>query len=88
MAQRNENEFLIHKCLTHTNKQLNLEDTLPTLLNCYGRAAYMFNHEGFLPIHLACIYHPTNLKVVDLIIKANPSGVVKPVSVSSFLYDI
>ena len=38
MAQRNEPEFLIHKCLTHTNEELNLEDTLPTLLDCYGKA--------------------------------------------------
>jgi len=79
-------KYAIHNCLTLTNKKVNLEDSLKLLLDCYIEAPYTINDEGFLPNHLACIYHPTNIKVVDTIIKANPSGIMNSVSISSLLY--
>jgi len=55
-----------------------IEDSLQILLDSYKEASNTFSDEGYLPIHLACIYYPTNVKVVDIVIRANPSGVIEP----------
>jgi len=54
-----------------------LEDSLQVLLDSYLEAPYVFNDDGFLPIHLACIYYATNVKVVDIIMRANLNGIVE-----------
>jgi len=82
ICQSNQQNFVIHNCLT--NEMAKLEDSLQILLDSYPEAPYTFSDDGYLPIHLACIYHSENLKVVDMIMTANPSAVVEPVSVSSF----
>jgi len=61
-----------------------IEDSLQILLDSYLEAPNTFSDEGYLPIHLACIYYPTNVKVVDIIMRANPSGVIEPVSFNLF----
>jgi len=55
-----------------------LEDALQVLLDSYLEAPYVFNDDGFLPIHLVCIYYATNVGVVDIIMRANLNGIVEP----------
>jgi len=80
VSQKNQRKYVIHNCLKLTNKKLNLDESLQVLLGSYLEAPYTFSDEGFLPIHLACIYYPTNVKIVDMIMKANPGGILEPVS--------
>jgi len=75
----NDENFIIHNCLT--NRLDGLEDTLKILIDSYSDAPYTFNGEGCLLIHLACIHYPKNVKVMEIIMKANPSGVTQQVMV-------
>jgi len=68
--------YVIHHVLI--NRLENLEDSLQLLLDSYLEAPYTFNEDGFLPIHLACIYYPANVNVVDIIMRANINGIVEP----------
>jgi len=85
ISQSKQKNLVIHNCLI--NRMARLEDSLQMLLDSYIEAPYTFSDEGYLPIHLACIYYPTNAKVVDIIIRANPSGVIEPVSFNLFQHE-
>jgi len=76
ISQSNQKNLVIHNCLI--NRMPRLEYSLQTLLDSYLEAPKTFSDEGYLPLHLACIYYPTNVKVVDIIMTANPSGVIEP----------
>jgi len=76
ISQSKQKNLVIHNCLI--NRMARLEDSLQMLLDSYIEAPYTFSDEGYLPIHLACIYYPTNANVVDIIIRANPSCVIEP----------
>jgi len=76
ILQSNKKNLVIHNCLI--NRMARIEDSLQILLDSYLEAPNTFSDEGYLPIHLACIYYPTNVKVVDIIMRAYPSGVIEP----------
>ena len=55
------------------------------LLDSFLEKQNVFSDEEYLKIHSECIYYPTNLNVVDIIMRANPSGVIEPVKFQAFL---
>jgi len=67
--QSKQENFVIHNCLT--KKMAILEESFQFLLDSYPEALHAFNDDGYLPIHLACIYHSINLKILDMIMRAN-----------------
>jgi len=73
-----QSQTIIHTCLS--NRMERLEDSLQILLQSYPDAVSTWCN-GFLPIHLACIHFTKNVKVMQMIVRANPRGVMEPAKV-------
>ena len=69
-AQR---DTFLHNCIR--SKMRDIESNFQVLIECYPDSVHSYDDNGFLPLHLACIYYPQNVKIIENLVKAYKDGI-------------
>ena len=66
-------DTFLHNCIR--SKMGDIESNFQILVECYSGSVLSFDDAGFLPLHLACIYYPQNIAIIEILVKAYRDGI-------------